>query len=112
MPRRSSRIAQKKRVNYNEDAMFYRRTQTKKSDWQEVEDLDPVPIRKKPLYRKRLEKKKKIINLASKPKKKKRTHIVTTRNWRSSSGMSSKSITHSRARVSANGGSRRWTGGS
>ena len=41
MPRRSSRIAQKKRVNYNEDAMFYRRTQTKKSDWQEVEELDP-----------------------------------------------------------------------
>ena len=72
MPRRSSRLAQKKRVNYNEDAMFYRRTQTKKSDWEEVEDLDPVPIRKKPLYRKRLEKKKKIINLAPKPKKKKR----------------------------------------
>ena len=77
MPRRSSRLAQKKRVNYNEDAMFYRRTQTKKSDWEEVEDLDPVPIRRKPLYRKRLEKKKKIIDLAPKPKKiKKRREII------------------------------------
>ena len=72
MPRRSSRLAQKERVNYNEDAMFYRRTQTKKSDWEEVEDLDPVPIRRKPLYRKRLEKKKKIIDLAPKPKKPKK----------------------------------------
>ena len=73
MPRRSSRLAQKKRVNYNEDAMFYRRTQTKKSDWEEVEDLDPVPIRRKPLYRKRLEK----FDLAPKPKKiKKRREII------------------------------------
>ena len=24
--------------------MFYRRTQTKKSDWEEVEDLDRVPV--------------------------------------------------------------------
>ena len=70
MPRRSSRLAQKKRVNYNEDAMFYRRTQTKKSDWEEVEDLDPVPIRRKPLYRK-LREEEKIIDLAPKPKKKK-----------------------------------------
>ena len=76
MPRRSSRLAQQKRVNYNEDAMFYRRTQTKKSDWEEVEDLDPVPIRRKPLYRKRLEKKKKIIDLAPKPKKIKKREIL------------------------------------
>ena len=56
--------------------MFYRRTQTKKSDWEEGEDLDPVPIRRKPLYRKRLEKKKKIIDLAPKPKKIKTREIL------------------------------------
>ena len=72
MPRRSSRIAKKKRVNYNEDAMFYRRTNTKKSDWEEVEDRDPVPVyRDKPLYRKRLPKQKKIVNLPPKKPKKK-----------------------------------------
>jgi len=54
MPRRSSRVAKQKRVNYNEDAMFYRMTKTKKADWEEVEDLDPVPVyRDKPMYRRR-----------------------------------------------------------
>ena len=64
MPRRSSRLAKKKRINYNEDALFYRATKTKKSDWTEVEDRDPVPIyRNKPLYRKKLPKKPKVIDL-------------------------------------------------
>jgi len=44
MPRRSSRLAKKKRVNMNEDAMFYRATKTTKDDWTEVEDTDPVPV--------------------------------------------------------------------
>ena len=80
MPRRSSRIAKKKRVNYNEDAMFYRRTNTKKSDWEEVEDRDPVPVyRDKPLYRKRLPKQKKIVKLPPKKPKKKRTVIDLTK---------------------------------
>ena len=64
MPRRSSRVAKQKRVNYNEDAMFYRMTKTKKADWEEVEDLDPVPVyRDKPMYRKRLPKQKKIVKI-------------------------------------------------
>ena len=80
MPRRSSRIAKKKRVNYNEDAMFYRMTKTKKSDWEEVEDRDPVPVyRDKPLYRKRLPKQKKIVKLPPKKPKKKRTVIDLTK---------------------------------
>ena len=72
MPRRSSRLAKKKRINYNEDALFYRATKTKKSDWTEVQDTDPVPIYKnKPLYRKKIPKKHKVIDLTqSKPKKK------------------------------------------
>ncbi len=72
MPRRSSRVAKQKRVNYNEDAMFYRMTKTKKADWEEVEDLDPVPVyRDKPMYRKRLPKQKKIVKIPPKKPKKK-----------------------------------------
>ena len=64
MPRRSSRVAKQKRVNYNEDAMFYRMTKTKTADWEEVEDRDPVPVyRDKPMYRKRLPKQKKIVKI-------------------------------------------------
>ena len=59
MPRRSKRLAKKKRINYGEDALFYKLTKTKKPDWEEVEDLDPVPIyRDKKLFRKKLPKKK------------------------------------------------------
>ena len=73
MPRRSSRLRAKKRVNYNEDAMFYRATKTKKSDWTEVEDTDPVPVyRPKPLFRKKLPKKKKAIQVPPPRKKKKK----------------------------------------
>ena len=74
MPRRSSRLREKKRVNYNEDAMFYRATKTKKSDWTEVEDTDPVPVyRPKPLFRKKLPKKKRAIQVPpiAKPRGKK-----------------------------------------
>ena len=78
MPRRSSRVAKQKRVNYNEDAMFYRMTKTKKADWEEVEDLDPVPVyRDKPMYRKRLPKQKKIVKIP--PKKPKRKVIDLTK---------------------------------
>ena len=60
--------------------MFYRRTNTKKSDWEEVEDRDPVPVyRDKPLYRKRLPKQKKIVKLPPKKPKKKRTVIDLTK---------------------------------
>ena len=59
MPRRSSRLAKKKRVNMNEDAMFFRATKTTQDDWTEVEDLDPVPVyRDKKMFRKKLPKKK------------------------------------------------------
>ena len=76
MPRRSSRLAKKKRVNMNEDAMFYRATKTTKDDWTEVEDLDPVPVyRDKKMFRKKLPKKK-AIKLP--PKKKKRQVIDLT----------------------------------
>ena len=91
MPRRSSRLAKKKRVSMNEDAMFYRLTKTKKSDWEEVEDLDPVPVyRDKKMFRKKLpkaikipkkkfrkKKKREIIDLTG--KKKKREIIDLTR---------------------------------
>ena len=64
MPRRSTRLAKQKRVNYNEDALFYKMTKTTKKDWTEVEDTDPLPIyRNKSLYRKRLPKKKKVIKI-------------------------------------------------
>ena len=79
MPRRSSRL--KKRVNYNEDAMFYRATNTKKSDWTEVEDPDPVPVyRPKPLFRKKLPKKKKVIQVPPPRKKKKKREVIDLTN--------------------------------
>ena len=69
MPRRSARVAKQKRVNYNEDALFYKMTKTKKGDWTEVEDTDPVPLyRDKSLYRKRLPKKKRVIKIPAKKK--------------------------------------------
>ena len=69
MPRRSARVAKQKRVNYNEDALFYKMTKTKKGDWTEVEDTDPVPLyRDKSLYRKRLPNKKRVIKIPAKKK--------------------------------------------
>ena len=79
MPRRSARLAKKKRVSMNEDAMFYRLTKTKKSDWEEVEDTDPVPVyRDKKLFRKKLPKAIKIPKKKFR-KKKKREIIDLTR---------------------------------
>ena len=58
--------------------MFYRMTKTKKADWEEVEDRDPVPVyRDKPMYRKRLPKQKKIVKIP--PKKPKRKVIDLTK---------------------------------
>ena len=78
MPRRSARVAKQKRVNYNEDALFYKMTKTKKGDWTEVEDTDPVPLyRDKSLYRKRLPKKKRVIKIPAKKIKKRQVIDLT-----------------------------------
>ena len=77
MPRRSSRLAKKKRVNMNEDAMFFRATKTTKDDWTEVEDRDPVPVyRSKKMFRKKLPK---AVKLPPKKIKKKRQVIDLTK---------------------------------
>ena len=74
MPRRSSRLAKKKRVNMNEDAMFFRATKTTKDDWTEVEDRDPVPVyRRKKMFRKKLPK---AVKLPPKRVKKKKREII------------------------------------
>ena len=53
--RRSSRLAKKKRVNYNEDALWYRAAKTTKEGWnrmiERVKD-DPEPMfRRRQLFR-------------------------------------------------------------
>ena len=42
MPRRSARVAKQKRVNYNEDALFYKMTKTKKSVINRLPSCDPL----------------------------------------------------------------------
>jgi len=59
--RRSSRLAKKKRVNYNEDALWYKAAKTTKEGWnrmiERVKD-DPSPwFRKKKFFRPKQEKK-------------------------------------------------------
>ena len=77
MPRKSSRLAAKKRVNYNEDALWYRALGKGKEAWNEMIEVvadDPPPVKKpwqkkkpkklfqkKKLFRKKPPKVKKVL---------------------------------------------------
>ena len=77
MPRKSSRLAAKKRVNYNEDSLWYRALGKGKDAWNEMIEVvadDPPPVKKpwqkkkpkklfqkKKLFRKKPPKVKKVL---------------------------------------------------
>ena len=67
-PRRSSRLGKKKRVNYNEDALWYRALGAGKDAWNEMIEIaaDDPPPQQKPWQKKKFFQKK-----VPKPKPKK-----------------------------------------
>ena len=69
-PRRSSRIAKKKRVNYGEDALWYRAIGAGKEAWNEMIQIaaDDPPPEIKPWQKKKLISKK--VKPVPKPPKK------------------------------------------
>ena len=75
MPRRSSRLAAKKKVNYGEDALWYRALGQGKDAWNEMIQTvadDPPPVQK-PWQKKKLFQKK------PKPPKKKKKILKRTK---------------------------------